>query len=75
MIISNVHDGLTILRPYFEGDSQYQVLCETGVLFVAATHTIITPEDVAKLRQLRWYQWFLGPDAPYDKTHNWCIHL
>jgi hypothetical protein len=64
-------EGLNILSGYFDGGDGYHIGAEHDQFYVYATHKPLTDEDVAKMRELGWFQPDLGDDAPYSPEDGW----
>ena len=49
-------EGLTILQKYRTSQAGYNVGAEHDVLYAYATDTPVSPEDLARLIELGWFQ-------------------
>jgi hypothetical protein len=70
MKLSELIDGLNILRSYYKGDG-FHFGCEHDQFYAYATDKPLTGEDVQKIRDLGWFQPELDDDAPYDPAEGW----
>jgi hypothetical protein len=75
MKLSNLIDGLTTLRPYYDDQDGYHTGAEHDQIYAYATSRPLTPEDVAKMKELGWFQPDASPkddeDPPYDPEEGW----
>jgi hypothetical protein len=66
--------GLTILQPYYDGADGYNLGAEHDQIYAYATDRPLSPEDVAKMRDLGWFQPDQDSDEdppPYDPEDGW----
>jgi len=81
MKMKNFVDGLNILRPYFDDPDGYHIGSEHDQFYVYQTNHPLTPEDVAKMRALGWFQPDAripdepeGAEAPYNPEDGWSAY-
>lgn len=68
MKLSSFIEGLVILRGYYFGHDGYHTGTEHDQFYVYATDTPVSPENVAKLKELGWFQ----PNSDeYDPSAEW----
>jgi hypothetical protein len=80
MKMNDVIEGLQILQKYFDDPNGYNTAAEHDQIFVYPTNKPVSPEDVARLRELGWFQ----PDAgsrgveagkePYEPEDGWTAY-
>lgn len=64
--------GLQTLQPYYNGGDGYHIGAEHDQFYAYQTANPLTEEDVAKMRELGWFQPEQdSDDAPYDPENGW----
>jgi hypothetical protein len=63
--------GLEILKPYYD-EPGYALGAEHDIIYLYATARPLTPEDVARLRELGWFQEGVG-DERYSPDDSWAV--
>lgn len=79
MNIKNIIDGIAILRTYFENPDGYHLGAEHDEIFIFKTDHPMSPEDVARVRELGWFQTEAEDDeedgAEYSAEEAWCAYV
>jgi hypothetical protein len=71
MKLSNFIEGLTILRPYYVKQDGFHIGAEHDQFFAYATDNPLSDGDVAKMRELGWFQPDTVDDITYDPENGW----
>lgn len=76
MKLSDLIDGLEILRLYFDNPNGYHVGAEHDQFYVFATNKPVSASDVARLAELGWFQPDCGWNGPesYDPAEGWSVY-
>lgn len=74
MKLNNFIEGLQILQPYYDKPDGYHIGAEHDEFYAYATDKPLTPEHVAKLRELGWFQAEVEDGAPYDPAESWSAY-
>lgn len=73
MKLSNFISGLQILSAYYEKDD-YCIGAEHDQFFAYRTLRLLSDEDVAKMRELGWFQSETAEDK-YDPDDGWTTYV
>lgn len=66
--------GIEVLLPYYEGNSGYCLGAEHDIIYFYQTNLPMKPEDVARMRELGWFQ--EGSDEKeYDPENGWACFV
>lgn len=82
MSIKDFAEGLATLRPYFAKPDGYHLGAEHDVIYVYATDSPVSVDDIAKLGALGWTQEYVelpedkdwGPEY-YDPQQGWAAFV
>jgi hypothetical protein len=70
MKLSKLVAGLRIAAPYYDDQDGYHIGAEHDQLYLYKTDQPMSSEDVAKMRELGWFQPDSEEDA-YDPEDGW----
>jgi hypothetical protein len=70
MQLSKIIEGLTVLSKYYDKDG-YHTGAEHDQFYTYATDRPVSPDDVANLKELGWFQPDMEDDAEYDPEEGW----
>ncbi len=71
MQLSKFIQGLTILSKYYDKPDGDHIGAEHDQFFAWATTRALEPDDIAKMRELGWFQPDQEDGAGYDPTKGW----
>jgi hypothetical protein len=71
MKLSNFLEGLLTLKPYYDGEDGYHIGAEHDQFYAYATDRPLSAEDIAKMRELGWFQPEAGDGDPYEPEDGW----
>ena len=66
MKLSAFIEGLQILKPHYKDGDGYEIGAEHDQFYAYQTETPLTDEEVARMRELGWFQ----PEVPEDDDEN-----
>ena len=66
MKTKSIIEGLTILNKYYDDPDGWHTGADHEILYARATDKPVSPEDVARLVELKWFQ----PEVPMDDDDN-----
>ncbi|MGG5810990.1 hypothetical protein [Falsiroseomonas sp. CW058] len=75
MNLGEVSEGISILRGYFDEPDGHHIGAEHDQIFIFRTDRPVSEGDVARLRDLGWFQPDIEEDAPYDPEEPWCAFV
>jgi hypothetical protein len=81
MTLDNFLKGLQILRPHYDKPDGYHLGAEHDQIYIYATNTQVSADDVAELLNLGFFQpdvRYKGEEptvADYDSTVGWSVFV